>query len=412
MPRRPDLGTVMILGSGPIVIGQACEFDYSATQGCKALKEEGLRLVLLNSNPATVMTDPGLSDRTYVEPMTAEVAVGIIKAERPQAILPTLGGQTALNLAMELHSKGALKEYGVEMIGSDPDVIDIAENRELFRRTMTNLGLDIPVSSLAHTVEEAADVAARTGFPAIIRPSFTLGGTGGGVATNHEELLLLAWKGLNASPIHQILVEESLIGWKEMELEMIRDKADNAIIVCGIENVDPMGVHTGDSVTVAPIQTLTDPEYQAMRDDALKVARAVGLNGGCNIQFAVNPMTGRRVVIEMNPRVSRSSALASKATGYPIARVAAKLAVGYTLPELLNGITGKSACFEPALDYCVVKAPRFNFEKFQGASSILGLEMRAVGETMALGGNYREALQKALRGLETGLMSLELKDPV
>jgi carbamoyl-phosphate synthase large subunit len=410
MPRRQDLETVMILGSGPIVIGQACEFDYSATQGCKALKEEGLRLVLLNSNPATVMTDPGLSDRTYVEPMTVEVAVEIIRAERPQALLPTLGGQTALNLAMSLHAKDALRELGVELIGSDPEVIEIAESRERFRRTMSSLGLDIPVSALAHTVEEAADVARRTGFPAIIRPSFTLGGTGGGIARNQEELLLLAWKGLNASPVHQILVEESLIGWKEMELEMIRDLSDNAIIVCGIENVDPMGVHTGDSVTVAPIQTLTDPEYQAMRDDALKVARAVGLNGGCNIQFAVDPRSGRRVVIEMNPRVSRSSALASKATGFPIARVAAKLAVGYSLHELKNGITGKSACFEPALDYCVVKAPRFDFEKFQGASSILGLEMRAVGETMALGGNYREALQKALRGLETGLLSLEVKD--
>ncbi|MDR2200269.1 MAG: carbamoyl-phosphate synthase large subunit [Deltaproteobacteria bacterium] len=411
MPKRVDLETVLILGSGPIVIGQACEFDYSATQGCKALKEEGLRLVLLNSNPATVMTDPGLSDRTYVEPMTAEVAAEIIRRERPQALLPTLGGQTALNLAMELHAKEFLKEYGVEMIGSDPEVIMIAESREHFRSTMTALGLDVPVSQLAGTVEEAVDVSKKTGFPAIIRPSFTLGGTGGGVARDAEELELLAWKGLNASPVHQILVEESLIGWKEMELEMIRDKAGNAVIVCGIENVDPMGVHTGDSVTVAPIQTLTDVEYQAMRDEALRVAAAVGLNGGCNIQFAVDPKTGRRVVIEMNPRVSRSSALASKATGFPIARVAAKLAVGYFLSELKNGITGKSACFEPALDYCVVKAPRFNFEKFQGASSILGLEMRAVGETMALGGNYREALQKALRGLETGLLSLELKDP-
>ncbi|MDR2350313.1 MAG: carbamoyl-phosphate synthase large subunit [Deltaproteobacteria bacterium] len=410
MPKRDDLHTVMILGSGPIVIGQACEFDYSATQGCKALKEESMRLILLNSNPATVMTDPGLSDRTYVEPMTAEVAGEIIRLEKPQAILPTLGGQTALNLAMELHEKGCLSENGVEMIGADPDVIEIAESRERFRDTMSKLGLDIPRSALAHNVEEAVDVALRvTGFPAIVRPSFTLGGTGGGIAKNREELELLAWKGLNASPIRQILVEESLVGWKEMELEMIRDRGDNAIIVCGIENVDPMGVHTGDSITVAPIQTLTDREYQDMRDEALRVARAVGLNGGCNIQFAVHPGTGRRVVIEMNPRVSRSSALASKATGYPIARVAAKLSVGYELSELKNGITGKSACFEPALDYCVVKAPRFDFEKFQGASSVLGLEMRAVGETMALGGNYREALQKALRGLETGLLSLEIK---
>ncbi|MDR1041211.1 MAG: carbamoyl-phosphate synthase large subunit [Deltaproteobacteria bacterium] len=407
MPKRKDLETVMILGSGPIVIGQACEFDYSATQGCKALKEEGLRLVLLNSNPATVMTDPGLSDRTYIEPMTADVALDIIRLEKPQAILPTLGGQTALNLAMELHEKGALAECGVEMIGADPDVIEIAESRERFRRTMSSLGLDIPVSALAHSVEEAMRVAELTGYPAIIRPSYTLGGTGGGIARSRSEMELMAWKGLNASPVGQVLVEESLVGWKEMELEMIRDLGDNAVIVCGIENVDPMGVHTGDSVTVAPIQTLTDVEYQAMRDEALRVARAVGLNGGCNIQFAVDPRTGRRVVIEMNPRVSRSSALASKATGFPIARVAAKLSVGYRLSELQNGITRKSACFEPALDYCVVKAPRFNFEKFAGASHVLGLEMRAVGETMALGGNYREALQKALRGLENSLLSLE-----
>jgi carbamoyl-phosphate synthase large subunit len=397
----------MIFGSGPIIIGQACEFDYSATQGCKALKEEGYRLILLNSNPATVMTDPELSDRTYIEPMTATVAEKICQTEKVQAILPTLGGQTALNLAMDLYNLGLMDSLKLEMIGSNPSVIEVAENRHLFRDTMTKLGLDIPVSDLAHSVQEAQKICELTGFPAVIRPSFTLGGTGGGVAFNRDELSELAWRGLAASPIRQILVEESLIGWKEMELEMIRDLADNAVIVCGIENVDPMGVHTGDSITVAPIQTLTDVEYQAMRDDALRVARAVGLNGGCNIQFAINPKTGRRVVIEMNPRVSRSSALASKATGFPIARVAAKLAVGYYLGELKNGITGKSACFEPALDYCVVKAPRFNFEKFPGASPVLGLEMRAVGETMALGGNFREALQKALRGLETGLMSLE-----
>jgi carbamoyl-phosphate synthase large subunit len=395
----------MIVGSGPIIIGQACEFDYSATQGCKALKEEGYRLVLLNSNPATVMTDPEMSDRTYVEPMTPQVAARIMEIEGVQAVLPTLGGQTALNLAMDLYNDGTLERLGVEMIGSDPAVIEIAESRKRFRSTMKSLGLDVPSSGLATTVEEAMECV--EGFPAIVRPSFTLGGTGGGVAFNRGELAELAWRGLAASPIHQILVEESLIGWKEMELEMIRDLADNAIIVCGIENVDPMGVHTGDSVTVAPIQTLTDVEYQAMRDEALRVARAVGLNGGCNIQFAVDPATGRRVVIEMNPRVSRSSALASKATGFPIARVAAKLAVGYTLGELQNGITGKSACFEPALDYCVVKAPRFNFEKFAGASPVLGLEMRAVGETMALGGNFREALQKSLRGLETGQSGIE-----
>ncbi|MDR1109503.1 MAG: carbamoyl-phosphate synthase large subunit [Deltaproteobacteria bacterium] len=406
MPRRQDLGTIMIFGSGPIVIGQACEFDYSATQGCKALKEEGFRLVLLNSNPATVMTDPEMSDRTYVEPMTAEIAAEIMRKEDVRAILPTLGGQTALNLAMDLFTQGHLDRLGVEMIGSTHEVIEIAESRQRFRETMTSLGLDIPASGLAGTTDEALEIARKTGFPAIVRPSFTLGGTGGGVAFNLDELGELAWRGLAASPIHQILVEESLIGWKELELEMIRDLDDNAIIVCGIENVDPMGVHTGDSITVAPIQTLTDVEYQAMRDEALRVARAVGLNGGCNIQFAINQRTGRRVVIEMNPRVSRSSALASKATGFPIARVASKLAVGYTLGELKNGITGKSACFEPALDYCVVKAPRFNFEKFAGASPVLGLEMRAVGETMALGGNFREALQKALRGLEIGQSGL------
>jgi carbamoyl-phosphate synthase large subunit len=395
----------MIFGSGPIIIGQACEFDYSATQGCKALKEENYRLILLNSNPATVMTDPEFSDRTYVEPMTAEVAADVAVKENVQAILPTLGGQTALNLAMDLFLKKYLPP-DVVMIGSTPEVIEIAESRQRFRETMTNLGLEVPVSDLANTVDEATAIAQKTGFPAIVRPSYTLGGTGGGVAYNLDELTELAWRGLTASPVHQILVEESLIGWKEMELEMIRDLDDNAIIVCGIENVDPMGVHTGDSVTVAPIQTLTDVEYQSMRDDALKVARAVGLNGGCNIQFAINPETGRRVVIEMNPRVSRSSALASKATGFPIARVASKLAVGYTLGELKNGITGKSACFEPALDYCVVKAPRFNFEKFAGSSPVLGLEMKAVGETMALGGNFREALQKALRGLEIGQVGL------
>ncbi|MDR0622794.1 MAG: carbamoyl-phosphate synthase large subunit [Deltaproteobacteria bacterium] len=406
MPRRDDLNTVMIIGSGPIIIGQACEFDYSATQGCKALKEDGFRLILLNSNPATIMTDPDVSDRTYIEPMTVEVAVKIIEKERVDAILPTLGGQTALNLAMDLYKAKLMTTLGVKMIGSTPEVIEIAESRQAFRSTMTGLGLDIPVSDLAQSVEEALAIAKLTGFPAIVRPSYTLGGNGGGVAFNSDELKELAWRGLAASPVHQILVEESLIGWKEMELEMIRDLDDNAIIVCGIENVDPMGVHTGDSVTVAPIQTLTDEEYQAMRDEALRVARAVGLNGGCNIQFAINPKTGRRVVIEMNPRVSRSSALASKATGYPIARVASKLAVGYTLGELKNDITGKSACFEPALDYCVVKAPRFNFEKFAGASSLLGLEMKAVGETMALGGNYREALQKALRGLEIGQSGL------
>ena len=408
MPRRDDIRTVMVLGSGPIIIGQACEFDYSGTQGCKALKEEGCRIILLNSNPATVMTDPGFSDRTYLEPLNVHMASAIIRREKPDALLPTLGGQTALNLAMELHSTGVLEEHGVRMIGARPESIELAENRRLFRRAMRDIGLDLPESGLATSIEEAVELALDLGFPAVVRPSYTLGGTGGGVAFNLEEFKEIVRRGLDASPIGQVLVEESVLGWKELELEVMRDSADNAIVVCGIENLDPMGVHTGDSITVAPIQTLSDVEYQALRNDALAVVRAVGVDtGGCNIQFAVDPKTGRRVVIEMNPRVSRSSALASKATGFPIARVAAKLALGYRLDELRNDITGTSACFEPALDYCVVKAPRFNFEKFQGAESVLGLQMRSVGETMALGGNFREALQKALRGLEVGLDGLE-----
>ncbi len=408
MPRRTDIHTIMVLGSGPIVIGQACEFDYSGTQGCKALREEGYRIVLLNSNPATVMTDPGFSDRTYIEPVNIHMAAAIIRRERPDAILPTLGGQTALNLAMELHANGVLEEYGVEMIGAKPQSIELAENRQSFREIMQKIGLDLPKSALAHSVDEALLLVREIGFPAIVRPSYTLGGTGGGIAYNLEEFREVARSGLLASPIRQVLVEESVLGWKELELEVVRDGADNAIVVCGIENFDPMGVHTGDSITVAPIQTLSDPEYQALRDDALAIVRAVGVDtGGCNVQFAINPQTGRRVVIEMNPRVSRSSALASKATGFPIARVAAKLAVGYRLDELKNDITGTSACFEPTLDYCVVKVPRFTFEKFEGARKELGLRMQSVGETMALGGNFREALQKALRGLETGLSGLE-----
>ena len=408
MPKRTDIKTIMVLGSGPIVIGQACEFDYSGTQGCKALREEGYRIVLLNSNPATVMTDPGFSDRTYIEPLNAHMAAAIIRKERPDAILPTLGGQTALNLAMELHQNGVLREYGVEMIGAKPESIELAENRQDFREIMQKIGLDLPASGFAHSVDEALTLVKNTGFPAIVRPSYTLGGTGGGIAYNLEEFRDIARAGLMASPIRQILVEESVLGWKEMELEVVRDKADNAIVVCGIENLDAMGVHTGDSITVAPIQTLSDPEYQALRDDALAIVRAVGVDtGGCNVQFAIDPATGRRVVIEMNPRVSRSSALASKATGFPIARVAAKLAVGYRLDELKNDITGTSACFEPTIDYCVVKVPRFTFEKFEGATKKLGLRMHSVGETMALGGNFREALQKALRGLETGLTGLE-----
>jgi carbamoyl-phosphate synthase large subunit len=397
----------MVLGSGPIIIGQACEFDYSGTQGCKALREEGCRIVLLNSNPATVMTDPGFSDRTYIEPLNVNMASAIIRQERPDALLPTLGGQTALNLAMELHASGVLRECGVKMIGARPEAIELAENRRMFRRTMRDIGLDLPQSGLASTVTEAVEIALGMGFPAIVRPSYTLGGTGGGVAFNLEEFREIARRGLETSPIGQILVEESVLGWKELELEVVRDTADNAIVICGIENFDPMGVHTGDSITVAPIQTLSDVEYQALRNDALAVVRAVGVDtGGCNIQFAVDPKSGRRVIIEMNPRVSRSSALASKATGFPIARVAAKLALGYRLDELRNDITGTSACFEPTIDYCVVKIPRFNFEKFLGAEPVLGLQMHSVGETMALGGNFREALQKALRGLEVGLDGL------
>jgi carbamoyl-phosphate synthase, large subunit len=408
MPKRSELKTIMVLGSGPIVIGQACEFDYSGTQGCKALKEEGCRIILLNSNPATVMTDPGFSDRTYMEPMTVSIASEIIRRERPDALLPSLGGQTALNLAMELYKSGILEECNVEMIGVRPDAIERAESRDAFRTTMQEIGLDLPRSGLAHTVDEALEIVKETGFPAIVRPSYTLGGTGGGIAFNLIEFREIARLGIEASPIHQVLVEESVLGWKEMELEVMRDKADNAIVICGIENMDPMGVHTGDSVTIAPIQTLTRIEYKAMCDEAMAVVRAIGVDtGGCNLQFAIDPVTGRRVVIEMNPRVSRSSALASKATGFPIARVAAKLALGYTFDELKNDMTGTTACFEPSVDYCVVKVPRFNFEKFAGSSTVLGLQMHSVGETMSLGGNFREALQKALRGLEIGLSGLE-----
>lgn len=408
MPKREDLKTIMVLGSGPIVIGQAAEFDYSGTQGLKALKEEGCRIILLNSNPATVMTDTAFSDATYIEPMNKFMAAEIIIKERPDAILPTLGGQTALNLLMDLHHMGILEEYNVEIIGAQPKSIELAENRQKFRETMESLGLDLPKSVLATTFEQAMEAIKQISFPVIIRPSYTLGGTGGGIAYNIEEFKEIAKGGLEASPISQILIEESVLGWKEIELEVIRDKADNAIVICGIENLDPMGVHTGDSITVAPIQTLSDAEYQALRQDAFRVVRAIGVEtGGCNIQFAVCPKTGRRVVIEMNPRVSRSSALASKATGFPIARIAAKLALGYRLDELKNDITGTSACFEPTIDYCVVKVPRFNFEKFVGADNTLGFQMHSVGETMALGGNFREALQKALRGLETGLQGLQ-----
>ena len=404
MPKDPGLKKIMLLGSGPIIIGQACEFDYSGTQACRALREEGCEIVLVNSNPATVMTDPALSERTYVEPMTPEVVAEIIRKERPDAVLPTFGGQTALNLAMDLAKTGVLEECGVRLIGADVEVINRAEDREVFRRLITDLGLYMAASASCRSFEEAAEFVGGNSFPVVVRPSFTLGGTGGGIAYNMEELKETVERGLAASPVDEVLVEESLLGWKEIELEVMRDKAGNAIVICGIENFDPMGVHTGDSITVAPILTLADPEYQVLRNEGIAIVNAVGVEtGGCNIQFAIDPVSGRRAVIEMNPRVSRSSALASKATGFPIARVAAKLALGYTLDEIPNSITRQScAAFEPAIDYCVVKAPRFDFEKFPGTAPVLGFQMKSVGETMALGRNFREALQKSLRGLEIG----------
>ncbi len=404
MPKRTDIKKILIIGSGPIIIGQACEFDYSGTQACKALKEEGYSLVLVNSNPATIMTDPELADRTYIEPVTMEVLEKIIARERPDALLPTLGGQTGLNVAIQLAESGVLERYGVEMIGATAQAIRKAEDRELFKQTMLSIGLDLPRSGVAHSMPEAKAAADRIGFPVVIRPAFTLGGTGGGIAYNWEEFERIAEAGLSLSMASEILIEESVEGWKEFELEVMRDVRDNVVIVCSIENFDPMGIHTGDSITVAPIQTLTDREYQAMRNDAIAVIRAIGVEtGGSNIQFAVEPTTGRRVVIEMNPRVSRSSALASKATGFPIAKIAAKLAVGYTLDELPNDITRKTpACFEPTLDYCVVKIPRWAFEKFPGADPTLTVQMKSVGEVMAIGRTFKEALQKGLRSLEIG----------
>ena len=404
MPKRTDLHTILIIGSGPIVIGQACEFDYSGTQAVKALKEEGYRVVLVNSNPATIMTDPELADRTYVEPLTAPVLEQVIARERPEALLPTVGGQTALNLAIELADAGVLERYGVQLIGARPQAIRIAEDRRLFRDVMQRVGLEVPRSEIATSIDEARQIARTLGFPLIIRPSFTLGGSGGGIAYNAEELASIVRRGLDLSPVHQVLVEESVLGWKEFELEVMRDLADNVVVICSIENVDPMGVHTGDSLTVAPAMTLTDREYQRLRDMAKTVIRAVGVEtGGSNIQFAVHPSTGRVRVIEMNPRVSRSSALASKATGYPIARVAAKLAVGYTLDELPNDITRDTpASFEPTIDYVVVKVPRWNMEKLPGADPTLGTQMKSVGEVMAIGRTFQEALQKALRSLEDG----------
>ncbi|HHG89452.1 MAG TPA: carbamoyl-phosphate synthase large subunit [Devosia sp.] len=406
MPKRDDIKSILIIGAGPIVIGQACEFDYSGTQACKALKEDGYRIILVNSNPATIMTDPEMADATYVEPITPEIVAQIIEKERPDALLPTMGGQTALNCALSLRKMGVLDKFNVEMIGADAQAIDKAEDRELFRAAMKKIGLETPTSMLAHDIPEALAALEKVGLPAIIRPSFTMGGTGGGIAYNREEYLEIIEGGLDASPTTEVLVEESVLGWKEYEMEVVRDKNDNCIIVCSIENIDPMGVHTGDSVTVAPALTLTDKEYQIMRDASIAVLREIGVEtGGSNVQFAVNPQDGRLIVIEMNPRVSRSSALASKATGFPIAKVAARLAVGYTLDELDNDITGGAtpASFEPTIDYVVTKIPRFAFEKFPGADPRLTTAMKSVGEAMAIGRTFPESMQKALRSLETGL---------
>jgi len=409
MPKRTDIKSILIIGAGPIIIGQACEFDYSGTQAVKALKAEGYRIILVNSNPATIMTDPELADATYVEPITPEIVARIIEKERPDAVLPTMGGQTALNTALALAKDGTLEKYNVQLIGADAEAIDKAEDRLKFRDAMDKIGLESPRSRIAHTVEEALAALEFVGLPSIIRPSFTMGGTGGGIAYNREEFIQIVTGGLDASPTTEVLVEESVLGWKEYEMEVVRDKADNAIIVCSIENIDPMGVHTGDSITIAPALTLTDKEYQIMRNASIAVLREIGVEtGGSNVQYAVNPKDGRLVVIEMNPRVSRSSALASKATGFPIAKVAALLAVGYTLDEVMNDITGATpASFEPTIDYIVTKIPRFAFEKFKGAQNLLGTAMKSVGEVMAIGRNWQESVQKALRGLETGLTGFD-----
>jgi carbamoyl-phosphate synthase large subunit len=434
MPKRTDIHSVLIIGAGPIIIGQACEFDYSGTQACKALREEGYRVILINSNPATIMTDPEFADRTYIEPITPECVEKIIAREKEEmkrlvaasrqsaesansnsrlpgklVLLPTLGGQTALNTAMALHRSGVLEKYGVEMIGAKPEAIHKGEDREAFKQLMLSIGLDVPISGTAHNLDEARAVTEKIGrFPVIIRPAFTLGGTGGGIAYNRDEFDELAKRGLDLSPVSEILIEESLLGWKEFEMEVMRDKADNCVIICSIENFDPMGVHTGDSITVAPIQTLTDKEFQIMRDQSFAVIRAVGVEtGGSNIQFAVNPDNGRMVIIEMNPRVSRSSALASKATGFPIAKIAAKLAVGYLLDEIRNDITRETpASFEPTIDYVVVKVPRFAFEKFAQADPTLTTQMKSVGEAMSIGRTFKESLQKCLRSLEIGRSGL------
>ena len=431
MPKRSDIHSVLIIGAGPIIIGQACEFDYSGTQACKALKEEGYRVVLVNSNPATIMTDPEFADHTYIEPITPETVEKIIVREKDEmrrlgvpvdaaegsnpgvahklVLLPTLGGQTALNTAMKLHRTGVLEKHGIEMIGAKADAIERGEDRQIFKDLMITIGLDVPISGTAHNMEEARAVAEKIGrLPVIIRPAYTLGGTGGGIAYNRDEFEEIAKRGIDLSPVHEILIEESLLGWKEYEMEVMRDRADNCVIICSIENFDPMGVHTGDSITVAPIQTLTDKEYQIMRDQSFAVIRAVGVEtGGSNIQFGVNPDTGRMVIIEMNPRVSRSSALASKATGFPIAKIAAKLAVGYLLDEIRNDITRETpASFEPTIDYVVTKIPRFAFEKFPQADPILTTQMKSVGEAMAIGRTFKESLQKCLRSLEIGRSGL------
>jgi carbamoyl-phosphate synthase large subunit len=415
MPKRTDIDSILIIGAGPIIIGQACEFDYSGAQACKALRQEGYRVILVNSNPATIMTDPEMADATYIEPVTWQTVAKIIEKERPDALLPTMGGQTALNTALDLAREGILEKFGVEMIGASREAIDKAEDRELFKKAMERIGLECTRGAIAHSMEEAMQVQAAIGFPVIIRPSFTLGGSGGGIAYNRDEFVTICERGLDASPTRELLIEESIIGWKEFEMEVVRDRKDNCIIVCSIENFDPMGVHTGDSITVAPAQTLTDKEYQLMRDASIKVLREIGVDtGGSNVQFAIDPKTGRMIVIEMNPRVSRSSALASKATGFPIAKVAAKLAVGYTLDELRNEITGgvTPASFEPSIDYVVTKIPRFTFEKFPKADPTLTTQMKSVGEAMAIGRTFQESFQKALRSLEIGAYGLEPKlDP-
>ena len=409
MPKRKDLKKILVIGAGPIIIGQACEFDYSGTQACKALRDEGYKVILINSNPATIMTDPGVADKTYIEPITLEILEKVIKKEKPNAILPTMGGQTALNLAMNAEKKGILKKYKIELIGANSKAISNAEDRKKFRKNMMNIGLDLPKSKVINHIKDANRALKQIGLPAIIRPAFTLGGLGGGIAKNKKDFFKIAKDGLHESPVNQVLIEECLEGWKEFEMEVVRDKKDNCIIICSIENVDPMGIHTGDSITIAPALTLTDKEYQVMRNASIACLRKIGVEtGGSNVQFAINPKDGRMVIIEMNPRVSRSSALASKATGFPIAKVAAKLAIGYTLDELKNEITKTTpASFEPTIDYVVTKIPRFTFEKFSSSPAILGTSMKSVGEAMAIGRNFKESLQKALVSLEIGFSGLD-----